>query len=120
METTAKDIFDMAAMLMFAEDEGDMADYEVFFFPALQLCINENFTDNNTLRAMRGKEPLPEPPKVSAMTDIVDYEPEYTGRILAKGVAGYIFMDDEKGIATEYRANYEYERAAPKLAVWED
>lgn len=106
----AQDIFNTAVTLMFGE-EVDRPDYQPFWFDTLNYMLAENFNTNNALRKARGKVPLDEPPLVVSMTDDVEYEWEFTRQILPMGCAGYIFMEDDTGIATAYKNKYEAERA---------
>lgn len=116
---TAQKIFDTAVTLMFGE-EIDKADYEPFFINTLNALLGENFFNNNALREMAGKEPLTEIPVITDMTDEVDYEPIFTHTILPYGVAGYIYTDDDRGVGTEYKNKYEYERTRVLTSVYED
>ena len=43
-----------------------------------------------------------------------------TRQILIYGVAGYIYSDDDKGMGTEYKNKYEFERQRVLASMYED
>lgn len=107
---TVQEIFNTAVTLMFGE-EVDRPDYQPFWMDIFNYMLAENFELNNALRTVRGKPPLEIPPEVTEMTDEVGYEWELERQILPMGCAGYLFMEDESGIATTYKNKYEVERS---------
>lgn len=118
-DVTAQYIFDSAVTLMFGED-ADKPDYQPFYLNTLNRLLAENFDNNNALRLIAGKEELEEIPLIENITDVVDYEPRMTRQILIYGVAGYIYTDDDKGVGTEYKNKYEYERQRVLASMYED
>jgi len=107
---TAQEIFNTAVTFMFGE-QTDRPDYQPFWMDTLNYMLAENFKLNNALREKRGKEKLQEPPLLTEMTDIVDYEWEFTRQLFPMGCAGYIFTEDSPGVATAYKNKYEAERS---------
>ena len=118
-DVTAQYIFDSAVTLMFGE-EADKPDYTPFYINTLNRLLAENFDNNNALRLMAGKDELTEIPMISDFNEVVDYEPRMTRQILIYGVAGYIYSDDDKGMGTEYKNKYEFERQRVLASMYED
>ena len=116
---SAQEIFNTAVTLMFGE-EADRPDYQPFWLDILNYMLAENFEINNALRAVRGKEVLQEPPRITDMAEEVGYEWELERQILPMGCAGYIYMEDESGIATTYKNKYEVERSRILYARYVD
>ena len=63
---------------------------------------------------------LTEPPLIQGMTEEVGYEWEFERQILPMGCAGYIYMEDDSGIATTYKNKYEVERGKVLHAQYAD
>lgn len=105
---TAHELLDVVLALLFAADDADERDYyQPLFLSQLNLKLAECFARNNALREFRGKEPLPAPPHISAMTNEVPYEDELALLAFPYGIAGELFApDDETGIANFYRQRY--------------
>lgn len=118
-DVTAQYIFDSAVTLMFGE-EADKPDYTPFYINTLNRLLAENFDNNNALRLMAGKDELTEIPMITDYNEVVDYEPRMTRQILIYGVAGYIYSDDDKGMGTEYKNKYEFERQRVLASMYED
>lgn len=118
-DVTAQYIFDSAVTLMFGE-EADKPDYTPFYINTLNRLLAENFDNNNALRLMAGKDELTEIPMITDFNEVVDYEPRMTRQILIYGVAGYIYSDDDKGMGTEYKNKYEFERQRVLASMYED
>ena len=118
-DVTAQYIFDSAVTLMFGE-EADKPDYTPFYINTLNRLLAENFDNNNALRLMAGKDELTEIPMITNFNEVVDYEPRMTRQILIYGVAGYIYSDDDKGMGTEYKNKYEFERQRVLASMYED
>ena len=118
-DVTAQYIFDSAVTLMFVE-EADKPDYTPFYINTLNRLLAENFDNNNALRLMAGKDELTEIPLITDFNEVVDYEPRMTRQILIYGVAGYIYSDDDKGMGTEYKNKYEFERQRVLASMYED
>ena len=118
-DVTEQYIFDSAVTLMFGE-EADKPDYTPFYINTLNRLLAENFDNNNALRLMAGKEELAEIPMITDFNEVVDYEPRMTRQILIYGVAGYIYSDDDKGMGTEYKNKYEFERQRVLATMYED
>lgn len=118
-DVTAQYIFDSAVTLMFGE-EADKPDYQPFYINTLNRLLAENFDNNNALRLIAGKDELTEIPLITDISEIVDYEPRMTRQILIYGVAGYIYSDDDKGMGTEYKNKYEFERQRVLASMYED
>ena len=118
-DVTAQYIFDSAVTLMFGE-EADKPDYTPFYINTLNRLLAENFDNNNALRLMAGKDELTEIPMITEFNEVVDYEPRMTRQILIYGVAGYIYSDDDKGMGTEYKNKYEFERQRVLASMYED
>ena len=106
---TANDIFNSAMTLMFGESR-DVMDYQPFFLPTLNILLAENFEINNGIRISLGKEPLVQFPKIENMSDEIPYEEIFSRVILPYGCAGNIYTDDDRGLGSEYKNKYEYER----------
>ena len=115
----AQDIFNTAVTLMFGE-EVDRPDYQPFWFDTLNYMLAENFQTNNALREARGKPLLTEPPLIQGLTEEVGYEWEFERQILPMGCAGYIYMEDDSGIATTYKNKCEVERGKVLHAQYAD
>lgn len=118
-DVTAQYIFDSAVTLMFGE-EADKPDYQPFYINTLNRLLAENFDNNNALRLIAGKDELTEIPLITDISEIVNYEPRMTRQILIYGVAGYIYSDDDKGMGTEYKNKYEFERQRVLASMYED
>ena len=118
-DVTAQYIFDSAVTLMFGE-EADKPDYQAFYINTLNRLLAENFDNNNALRLIAGKDELTEIPLITDISEIVNYEPRMTRQILIYGVAGYIYSDDDKGMGTEYKNKYEFERQRVLASMYED
>ena len=118
-DVKAQYIFDSAVTLMFGE-EADKPDYTPFYINTLNRLLAENFDNNNALRLMAGKDELTEIPMITDFNEVVDYEPRMTRQILIYGVAGYIYSDDDKGMGTEYKNKYEFERQRVLASMYED
>lgn len=118
-DVTAQYIFDSAVTLMFGE-EADKPDYQPFYINTLNRLLAENFDNNNALRLIAGKDELTEIPLITDINEIVNYEPRMTRQILIYGVAGYIYSDDDKGMGTEYKNKYEFERQRVLASMYED
>ncbi|MEG0630819.1 MAG: hypothetical protein RR459_07860 [Christensenellaceae bacterium] len=116
---TAKQIFDTMLALMFGVED-DAGDYEPFFLPTLNYIIAENYARNNAIRILRGKQPHPKMPLIEKLTDEIDFEDEFTRQIIPMGCAGYIFMSDDKPIATAYKDKYEFERNQVFFAKYDE
>lgn len=106
---TAEQLFNASVSLMFGE-AADRSDYQPFYLDVLNILIAENFDINNSLRIQKKSEPLEEIPYISDLTDELTYEDIFNRQILPYGLAGYLYMEDDPGIATEYKNKYEYER----------
>ena len=117
-DVTAQYIFDSAVTLMFGE-EADKPDYQPFYINTLNRLLAENFDNNNALRLIAGKDELTEIPLITDISEIVNYEPRMTRQILIYGVAGYIYSDDDKGMGTEYKNKYEFERQRVLASMYE-
>lgn len=112
-------IFDAAVTLMFGVDV-DKQDYQPFYINILNVLIAENYYINNALRKSRGKSEMTSIPYITDMEDDLDFEDEFTRQILPYGVAGYIYTDDDKGLGSEYKNKYEYERNKVFFATYEE
>lgn len=116
---TADKILSAALTLMFGTDQ-NAAEYSPYFLNTANLLLSENFSLNNALRALKGKEPLLDIPQITSLYDDIVYEDEFTLAILPYGVAGYIYTDDDKSIGQAYKNKYEYERARIIKSGYED
>ena len=115
---TADQIFTNAIALMFAE-ESDKADYRANFLANLNMKLEETFSCNNSIRLKKGKEPLEEPPIITDLQQEVGYEFEVERSLLALGVAGDLYVDDdETGISNDYRERYRAGIAGKTVARW--
>ena len=117
---TADQIFTNVIALMFAE-ESDKADYRANFLANLNMKLEETFSCNNSIRLKKGKEPLEEPPIITDLQQEVGYEFEVERSLLALGVAGDLYVDDdETGISNDYRERYRTGIAGKTVARWCD
>ena len=113
---TAWELFSNVMTLMFGTDE-EMDEYQDYYVNTLNLILAELFDLNNALRIGDGRKPLkniPECPKYDssapdkAKNFEIPYEPKVVRTVLPYGVAGYIYVDDDKAIGTDYKNKYEY------------
>lgn len=105
---TADAIFDIVLALMFAE-ASEKDDYPGFL-PILNLFLQETYELNNGLREWAGKEPLPEVPFLTALTDEVPYEGIVVRLLLPYGVAGRLATEENPSMAANFVNKYEFER----------
>lgn len=103
---TAEQIFSQVLDLMFS-GKTEMEEFSNGFLCQLNLKLADTFQQNNAIRAKHGQGALEEIPVISRMTEDVPYEKELTGSLLAYGIAGDLFVeDDETGISNVYRERY--------------
>lgn len=128
---TAWELFSNVMTLMFGTDS-EMDEYQDYFVNTLNLILAELFDTNNALRMSDGRKPLkniPEVPKLDTTsaeaankTKLFElpYEPKLLRTVLPYGVAGYIYVDDDKSIGADYKNKYEYAKSQILNVSYED
>ena len=115
---TADAIFNRVIALCFSESS-DKSDMREQFIAVLGMCLDELLPKENGMRDIRGLEKLNRAPEISSLDVVIDYQPEILS-FLPYGVAGVLYMEDEPGIATQYKNKYESERSALVLTQFVD
>lgn len=106
----ADKIFDRVIALCFA-DTTEKGEMQSQFLTVLEMCAEELLPLENALREGRGLDLLPAAPAVESTESEIPYQAEILS-FLPYGPAGLLYMEDEAGIATQYKNKYETERAA--------
>lgn len=114
---TANDIYQSALTLMFGSGS-DADDYRPYFLPTLNILLAENFELNNGIRISKGMQPLERIPNLQSMDDDVEYEDIFCAVVLPYGCAGSMYLEDDRGIGSEYKNKYEYERNRLITGYW--
>ena len=115
---TADKILDIVIYGLMFGDESEKQEYAPQFLKVISVLVAQNFNINNALREARGKGKLEEIPKITALTDDIDFESEFTTNILPLGAAGIMFAEDDDNMRSvpDYRQMYETERSRILIA----
>ena len=102
---TAKEIYENALALNISrvEDEDDM---EYFAIKLMNILMAEIFCNNNQIRLKKGKEPITTPPKISGITDYIDYEKELYAPMSYALAAKLLQAQEETSLAAVYNNQY--------------
>lgn len=102
-------LFNKVLALMFS-DASDKAELADSFLNVLNIILAECFDAENGIREEEGRPLLAAPPYVADTQETIDYnwrlEP-----IMAYGVAGVLYSEDDITLATMYKNKYEADRS---------
>ena len=102
---TAKEIYENALALNISriEDEDDM---EYFAVKIINILLWEVFNSNNQLRCKKGKKLMETAPKISAISDRIDYEEELYAPLCYALAAKLLQAQEETSLAAVYNNQY--------------
>lgn len=116
---TANNILQTTLTLMFGT-AADSAEYEPYFLNILNIILSECYAINNALRVCKGQEAMTQMPLIEDLGEAVPFEDELVRIAVPYGCAGYIYTDDDKSVASDYKNKYEYEKSRAFSAAYEE
>lgn len=101
----AKEIYENALALNISrtEDEDDM---EYFAIKLLNILMSEIFCNNNQIRNKKGKKPFESAPKITGISDEIDYEEELYAPMSYALAAKLLQAQEETSLAAIYNNQY--------------
>lgn len=93
MAFTAQDIYKRATALLF-EEAGEDRDFQAHAPELINLILGEALSAENSRRAARGMEELPEAIRVKSLADEIPYSDELCAVALPLGLASLFFQDE--------------------------
>jgi len=103
---TGQDIYEYASAFLYERD-GDDADSKHFAVKFLNILLQECLEVENSIRAFNDKALLATAPRLTSLTENIDYDNAITVSALPYGLAAFYFQEATDNFQAEnYRAKY--------------
>ena len=118
---TVNEIYQKTKAWMFEKPSSTI--YDNYIIEITNKVLAELFEENNMCRMHKGMSPYQDGVQyhqVSAMTDEIDYEPEYLLDVIPKGIDANFLMDDDLSKMSIYQTEYNNARVMHQCVVSQD
>jgi len=103
---TGQDIYEYASAFLYERD-GDDLDSKEFAVKFINILLQESLEVENSIRKFKGEEVLESAPRITSLTQTIDYDDSITIAALPYGLASFYFQEGTDNYQAEnYRAKF--------------